>query len=444
MRLSPTLLLAAALLGGACAARTPGVPGRTADEIRGRTGQTVRPPENKVDQQLPPDVSLDDGVSEEEAVAAALWGNAQLSADLSALGLARANLLEAGLLRNPSFQALFPVGVKPFELAVTWPLEAIFQRTRRVEAASREWEQIAEGLVQNGLNVARDARLAHSALLRAEQRARLSDDASKLADEIVHLTAARLRAGDVSEVDLRLAEAAAGSARETAVRAAHEVVLARERMRFQMGLPAAAAQEMRASASPAYPEALPPLDELREAAWSCRPDLRAQEIGVAAAAARARWQRSRWLVLSAVLSSKEVGTSGIRTGPGVSADIPVTASSHATTARADAEVEQASRLYIALRQKVDLEVSEAYERMLLAIELRAAVAGSVVPMFERAAAGARQAYESGDVSYLFFVEAQRQLLEARLRLADAEAAVRGAAAELDRSVGTRVDRLRRE
>jgi len=377
-------------------------------------------------------------------VAAALWSNAQLSADLAALGLARANLVDAGLLRNPAFQLLFPVGVKPFELAVTWPFEAIFQRPRRVEAASREWEQVAEGLVQHGLNAARDARLAHARLLQAEERARLSDEAGRLAGESAALTAARLRAGDASEVDLRLAEAGAASAKEAAVRAAHEVVLARERMRFQMGLSSQAGPLLRAVASMPRQGPLPPVDVLREAAWSSRPDLRAQEIGVAAAVVRARWQRSRWLALAAILSSKEIGTHGIRSGPGVSADIPVAGANRGAAARVDAEVEQASRLYIALRQKVDLEVSEAYEALRLAVDVRAAVAESVVPSFERAAAGARQAYEAGDTSYLSLVEAERQLVDARLRLADAEAEVRMASAQLDRAVGTRVDRLKDE
>jgi hypothetical protein len=80
------------------------------------------------DSTLPAGVDLADGVTEDEAVAASLWNNAALSADLGSLGLARANLIKAGLIENPSLQMLLPVGAKPFELAISWPIEQLWQR----------------------------------------------------------------------------------------------------------------------------------------------------------------------------------------------------------------------------------------------------------------------------------------------------------------------------
>jgi len=66
---------------------------------------------------LPDGVSLDDGLSEDEAVAVALWNNAQFQADLAALGFARADLIEADMLANPVFSLLFPIGRKILEFA---------------------------------------------------------------------------------------------------------------------------------------------------------------------------------------------------------------------------------------------------------------------------------------------------------------------------------------
>jgi len=116
------------------------------------------------------------------------------------------------------------------------------------------------------------------------------------------------------------------------------------------------------------------------------PDLRAQEIAIAAAAQRAKWERSRWLVLTAILSSKEVGTYGVRTGPGVSADLPIFGTTRGSVARADAEVEQASRQYVVMRQRVDLEVGEAREALAGAEQSLAEYAERVVPPLGAAAA----------------------------------------------------------
>jgi len=437
-----SIVAALAGLAAACAARPARPPEVVIQDIKDRTEHSVRPFDVRPTGDPPPGVSLDDGVTEDEAVATALWNNAQLSADLATLDIARANLLEAGLLRNPSLQVLFPVGPKPFELALTWPIDQWIQRPRRVAAAQRAWDQVAASLGQNGLNTARDARQAHAALVQAQERARLTAEVAKLAAEIARITEAQLKAGDISPMELDSAQAAAASAAELAGRARHDLVVAQDRLRFQLGLPPPAGASLRAVPGALGRTAIPPVDDLREAAWARRPDLRAQEIAVAAAAQRAKWERSRWLVLAAILSSKEVGTYGVRTGPGVSADLPIFGTTRGSVARADAEVEQASRQYLAMRQRVDLEVGEAREALAGAEQSLAEYAERVVPALDTAAASGRKAYEAGEVSYLFVIELSRQLAAALLRRADLEAEVRRARAELDRSVGTKIETLK--
>ncbi|MFN0122879.1 MAG: hypothetical protein ACKV2V_20460, partial [Blastocatellia bacterium] len=73
-------------------------------------GHSSQPPDRQLRFTLPAGVSLEDGLTDEEAIAIALWNNAQLHADLAALGLARADLLDAGLLRNPLLQIVLPLG----------------------------------------------------------------------------------------------------------------------------------------------------------------------------------------------------------------------------------------------------------------------------------------------------------------------------------------------
>ena len=88
----------------------------TAEGILGRTGSAVHPdtPEAR-SSSLPPGVNLDQPLSPDDAVGIAIWNNPQLRADLATLGLAEADLVDAGLLRNPRLDMLMPVGAKPPE-----------------------------------------------------------------------------------------------------------------------------------------------------------------------------------------------------------------------------------------------------------------------------------------------------------------------------------------
>src|SRR5262245_34195771 len=81
-------------------------------ELQDRTGYGLRADASFSTNQLPPGVTLSDGVTESEAVALALWNNPLFQENLSKLGLVRSDLAQAGLLANPTFSILFPLGPK--------------------------------------------------------------------------------------------------------------------------------------------------------------------------------------------------------------------------------------------------------------------------------------------------------------------------------------------
>lgn len=154
---------------------------------------------------MPPGVEGDSPLTEQDAVAIALRNSPALETVLSELDLGRADLLQAGVLVNPSFSALFGIGSKPFEFLLSMPVQAFWQHPRRVSAARLNLEMISEGLVQSGLSLVRDTRIAHAELVAAQERSRPDAEAAKLLQEIADLTAKREAAGDISELETRLA-----------------------------------------------------------------------------------------------------------------------------------------------------------------------------------------------------------------------------------------------
>ncbi len=104
------LVLAVSVVGCAATRCAPGRPQVDA-ELQSRVADGLGP-SLCGETSIPDDVLLDDGVTADEAVAVALWNNSAFNATLAQLGMARGDLVQAGLLRNPQFQIFLPGGTK--------------------------------------------------------------------------------------------------------------------------------------------------------------------------------------------------------------------------------------------------------------------------------------------------------------------------------------------
>jgi hypothetical protein len=113
-------------------------PADVSKEVERRTGHPLPPMTKSTVVTMPVGVSLDDGVTEDEAISIALWNNPSLQAEMTALGLARADLIQAGMIANPQLTMIFPFSMRVLEAVASWPIEAIWQRPRRVAAARLE------------------------------------------------------------------------------------------------------------------------------------------------------------------------------------------------------------------------------------------------------------------------------------------------------------------
>lgn len=431
------LVALVSLIGlSACATASGPDRAKVADGIRERSRVAAAIGEARPSTSPPSGVTLQDGLAEEEAIALALWNNAAFQLALADLGLARADIVDAGMLRNPVLSFLFPLGPKQLEATVRWPLEVFWQRPRRIAAARANAEAIATRLVQDGLNLISEVKVAFHDALAADARVPVAADAGRLQRQIADLAASRLAAGDISEMEARAAATDAARTEQDMRRAEYDAIVAKERVRFLTGIGAAIADiKLAASAAAPAPNACGDIVKIRQDAAAARPDVRAAELAVEAAGARAGWERSRLLTLSAVLDANGSGSQGFEMGPGLDAEIPLFARNQGQIARADAELERASRAYLATRQRVDLEIRESAARYDQASRDAALWQDSILRALERDVEVAQKTYTAGEQPYLFVVEAARRAADARLRAIDAAAEVRRTQARLERAIG---------
>lgn len=406
-------------------------------ELVSRAGAPVGPGRGLAGGSLPPGTTINDGISEDEAVAAALWNNAALNELLAQLGVSRAQLYDAGLITDPQLILFFPLGPKQLEFTLYQSVDAIWLRPVRQRAAELDLCELSRQMIQNGLNTARDARTAHANLLLAQNRAELTAEGLRLRESIAGLADKRLEAGDISELEVLATRIDALTIEAAAVAAVQDVTLAQEQLRVVMGVDL---NEMQLVAVSDGIDGLPIDDKetLVAMAHAMRPDLRAIEIRKAAALRRVQLARKQFITLDAVYDANGEGLEGFESGPGLRGTIPIFNGNKGKVAVAEAMVQQVDRQYSALRDQIELDVRTAVVRLEQALEQRRLITEQILPVLTDAQELAQRNFEGGGVPYFLVLQTTTQYVDAQLNLAAANATVRIALADLERSVGRRI------
>ncbi|MCC9601929.1 TolC family protein [Stieleria sp. JC731] len=389
---------------------------------------------------IPPGLDLSDGLTEDEAVAIALWNNAALGELLARLGISRAQLYEAGLFSDPQLVLLLPVGPKQLEFTAYQAIDEIWLRPIRRRAAELDLCQLAKQMIQNGLNTARDVRLAHANLVLAQRQMALSEESLSLRDSIQGLANQRLDAGDISELEANTTRIDSLTAKAMAASAVHDVVLAQEQLRTLLGVDLPNDQILAVGESD---ELIQSTDKeaMVQLALSMRPDLRAVEIRKAAACRRLELAKKQFMRLEGGYDANGSGKNGFESGPAFRMTLPIFNRNRGQVAIAEAAVEQVDRQYAALRDQIELEVRTAMTQLDQANEQVKLFDQEVLPALREAQELSRRNYENGGVPYFLVLQTTTQFVDAQQRRALAMASSSRAEAELERAVGQRLPRL---
>jgi cobalt-zinc-cadmium efflux system outer membrane protein len=431
-----SVALVLGLLSAACALPMAPDRARVAGGITERTGVDARGlPIPGREWAAPPGASLEDGLSLEEAVAIALWNNADFQVALSTLGLARADLIEAGLLRNPVFSLLFPWGPKQLEFTATFAVDQIWQRPKRIEDARLNAEATAEQLVASGLRLVADVRLAFFEVLVAERRMTLAAEQTEVAALAAKLAEGQLRVGDISELDARLVRTDALRLEANRLTRVTARDLAMAQLRTLLGLDPRAADLRLSEQTAAAADNCPSGSELFQTAFAARPDVRAAELQIEAAGARAGLEEARIVALTASLDANARGIQGFEMGPGVGIEIPVLSQNQGRRARAAAELEQASRRYVAVRATVSSEISAAVIGLNEARNTARLLGDDVAASLATARKQTEGLFAAGEISLLTLLETRQRLIDVETTRVDAMFGVNRAIVRLEQAIG---------
>jgi cobalt-zinc-cadmium efflux system outer membrane protein len=374
-------------------------------------------------------------LGEDGAVALALNHNAAFREILCDLGIARADVIDAGIIPNPELRFFAPVDPRPLESYLEFPIDTFILRPKRVAIAKFEAERIRETVIQSGLNLARDVRVAYADVLLALDRQTIARDNETLRRRIASIAEKRLKAGDASPADVAAARTDVERSAQEFQRLDEDVAIALERLRILLGC-----TQPDCTLTP-YDLPLPALpdssESMLERALQTRPDALAVSQAVASAEEKVKLAHCDWIrFFGTYYTYSDLHV--VQHRPGFRMTVPIFNWNQGKIARADADLEKARAQQRTVHDRIVLDVRQAFLQCQQAQLDLERWRTKVRPAVDDAVAKSDRAYQAGDVALTLVLETSRQILDTRVREAQLKAELRKSFAELERSVGQKI------
>lgn len=381
-------------------------------------------------------------LSVDAAVQVALLNNRGLQAEYEELGVAQADLVQAGLLRNPAFSWSRQEGGGITK--TKWGLELDFLGLLLAAPKQRleniRFEHTRLRVAQAVLRHALDTRKAWYAALAAEQSVGFMTQVADLAGAEVELGERQRKAGNLSRRDALRQQAFAAETAAALARARETAFAARERLNRLMGVWGDDAGWKLPARLPELPAAAPAFDSLEAYGLRQRLDVQmAQKEAEALAAGLHLTRNTRFINVFdlGVETEKSTGEKRI-TGPTLRLELPIFDQGQARISKQEAQYRQSEARLYALAVDARSEMREGYQRAVTAYAMAKQQRDVLVPL-------RRQIVEQSTLHYNgMLIGAYELLADARAQIDAVQghiAATRDfwmALAELQMAVGGRL------
>lgn len=323
-------------------------------------------------------------LSMDDALQIALLNNRGLQASYGELGIAEADLVQAGRLPNPGFSFSRTHGGDDLSISRTFTLGMLRVLTMplatRIE--SRRFEQTRLLTADAMLKVAADARRAYILAVAAGQSAMYAEQVKDAAEAGAELASRMQQAGHFSKLDYAREQAFYAEAMAQVVRARQQSVSAREKLTRAMGLWGSQTQYTLPERLPDLPAMRPELHDLETFAMQNRLDIQAAKLQTqSVASALGLSKATRFInVLDVGYQNNFTTSDGRQQGYEISVEIPLFDWGSAKVARAEAIYLQSANRVAETAINARSEVRESYSAYVSGYDLAKHYRDEVVPV----------------------------------------------------------------
>jgi outer membrane protein, heavy metal efflux system len=398
-----------------------------------------------------------DGVSplaESDAVRIALVNSRAIRAALEEIAIARADLVQSGLLPNPVLSVAlgFPIdgsgGATNIGVGLTQQLVALWLRGDRMTAAEFDLDRAILSVSDHALELVKIVRQQHAEIAFASRERALLAEQQALLEELVSLMQQRQDAGEASRLDVSRLSVQKQMMRAALIEQDQQITQDKLELLSLMGWSEVSIEweidhTTKAQGFPSlgFPPGIPDERALTERLDTQRVDLLAARATAYLHAASLRLEDRQRL-----FRSVEAGVGFERDddrrkelGPIVSLEIPIFDTNDAKVARAAAMYRQSIIEADRIRQQAITEVRSLHSECLRLADLIALHESEILPAVEENLRLVQQTLDAGIIDATVLIEAQRERIDAQLRLNDLHRRITRQKIALDRAVGGRID-----
>jgi len=377
-------------------------------------------------------------LSADSAVQIALLNNHNLQATYEELGIAQADLVEAGLLRNPifTFERRFPGQAMEVDVLKEFIDIVLLPLRKRIAEAQFQAAKLRVG--HEVLNLAAEVRAAFYGYQGDQQLVDLRKTVADATERSAE-TALRLQqAGNLKNLDLANEQASHAEAKIELAKAQSKGTQNREKLNKLIGAYGAQTNWTVAARLPQLPSYEISTVPLESRAIEQRLDLAAARQDVVAIARGAGLTR-----LDAIFSERnEIGahyeretTGEYSIGPSVNLPIPIFNQGQTAVARGGAKLRQSQQRYLALATDIRSDVRSARDRMLLARQQVEYFKSTALPARTRVTEESQLEYNAMQLGPFQLLQAKQEEVKTGAESVEALRDYWVARSELEKAVG---------
>ncbi len=373
----------------------------------------------------------------DSAVQVALLNNHNLQATYEELGIAQADLVEAGLLKNPVFyfERRLPGQAAEIDLVQEFVDILLLPLRKRIAAAQFEAAKLRVG--HEILTTAAEVRAAFYEHQGDQQLVDLRKTVADATERSAETALKMHEAGNLRDLDLASEQATHAQAKIDLAKAQANAVQSREKLNKLMGAFGAQTNWTVASRLSELPGNEVSVTELESRAIQQRLDFaaaRQQFIAEARARGIARAE--------AILQGAQIGSHYEHeieprhsSGPSVSVPIPIFNQGQPASARANAKMRQAEQRYLALAADIRSDVRSARDKMLLSRRQVEYFKSTALPTRTRVTEESQLEYNAMQIGPFQLLQAKQEEVKTGAESVEALRDYWVARAELEKTVG---------
>ncbi len=424
-------------------------------EQSGVTVQNLSRNPAKAPMRAPEDLAAEQ-LSLDAAIKIALTNNSEIQAVFQDIGISRADVWQATLFRNPTFEGFvrFPnhdtVGEgdetrsaqNNVELSVSQDFIDVLLMPFKRRIATAEYKAVKLRVADVILSFILEVKRTYYAAQAAEQTRELQKTVLEAAEAAVELGERQLKAGNIKELDFSIEHAAYEETKLEYEKIRAEELLAREPLNQLMGLAGSDAAVWKINSSlPDLPETDPKLEDLETLALSQRLDLAA--IREQTKALKRRLSATRFGIIPeaevGINTEKEVD-GGRVTGPTWNVEVPVWDQQLAQGSKVKAQWRQSRFREASYEVKVRSEVRQAMINLEKARTAAEAYRDKIIPDREKIVALYLKDYNYMLSGVYQLLNAKQAEIHARLEYIESIKDYWTSLAALERAVGGKLEK----